>query len=253
MTTAASLAHRAWAASFGDDAAFLKSHTELIVLSDAKGQAKVAVAPAWQGRVMTSTAGDDAGLSFGWINRELIASGKTQPHMNAVRRRGPLLDGAGGRPVLDLLRQGGEVRVRGLVHARGHSTRCRSRWSASPGPRPGLRAEFALTNYSGTRFDVAVNREVRLLDTGAGLEEARGEAGRRREPGRLRDGQQDHQRRQGRLEEGHRPALHLDSRHVQPVAFHHHRGAHQGRAGVRTRREGDLGLLRPACRRTGWW
>ena len=32
---------------------------------------------------MTSTAGGDAGLSFGWINRELIASGKLLPHMNA--------------------------------------------------------------------------------------------------------------------------------------------------------------------------
>ena len=30
MTTAASPIHRAWATSFGDDAAFLKSHTELI-------------------------------------------------------------------------------------------------------------------------------------------------------------------------------------------------------------------------------
>ena len=106
MTTAASLTHRAWAASFGDDAAFLKSHTELIVLSDEKGQAKVAVAPAWQGRVMTSTAGADAGLSFGWINRELIASGKTAAAHERVRRRGSLLDGAGGRAVLDLLRQG---------------------------------------------------------------------------------------------------------------------------------------------------
>ena len=83
MSTAASLTHRAGAASFGDDAAFLKSHTELIVLSDEKGQAKVAVAPGWQGRVMTSTAGADAGPSFGWINRELIASGKLLPHMNA--------------------------------------------------------------------------------------------------------------------------------------------------------------------------
>ena len=54
----------------------------MIVLSDEKGQAKVAVAPAWQGRVMTSTAGNDAGLSFGWINRELIASGKLQEHIN---------------------------------------------------------------------------------------------------------------------------------------------------------------------------
>ncbi len=57
MTTAASTTPRAWAASFGDDIAFLKSHTDLIVLGDEKGLARVAIAPAWQGRVMTSTAG----------------------------------------------------------------------------------------------------------------------------------------------------------------------------------------------------
>ena len=76
MSTAASLTHRAGAASFGDDAAFLKGHTDLIVLSDEKGLAMAAIAPAWQGRVMTSTAGDDPGHGFGWINRALIASGK---------------------------------------------------------------------------------------------------------------------------------------------------------------------------------
>ena len=48
------------AATFGEDTAFLAKHTALIVLSDRTGQAKVAVAPAWQGRVMTSTAGGDA-------------------------------------------------------------------------------------------------------------------------------------------------------------------------------------------------
>ncbi|HWI59096.1 MAG TPA: DUF6786 family protein, partial [Bacillota bacterium] len=82
MAAAATLTQGAGAATFGDDAAFLKKHTEVIVLSDAKGLAKVALAPAWQGRVMTSTAKGDAGASFGWINRELIASGKLQPHIN---------------------------------------------------------------------------------------------------------------------------------------------------------------------------
>ena len=36
-----------------------------------------------QGRVLTSTAQGDDGLSFGWINRDLIASGERQEHMNA--------------------------------------------------------------------------------------------------------------------------------------------------------------------------
>ena len=70
------------AASFGDDLAFLQKHTPMIVLSDPSGAGKVAVSPAWQGRVMTSSTSGDAGLSFGWINRELIASGKLQPHIN---------------------------------------------------------------------------------------------------------------------------------------------------------------------------
>ena len=92
MITAASLTQRAWGASFSDDAAFLKSHTELIVLGDEKGMARVAIAPAWQGRVMTSTAGADAGPSFGWINRELIASGTLLPHMNAFGGEVPRRD-----------------------------------------------------------------------------------------------------------------------------------------------------------------
>ena len=67
---AGSMPIKTHAATFGDDASFLQKHTPLIVLSDRAGQAKVAVSPAWQGRVMTSSAGGDAGLSFGWINKQ---------------------------------------------------------------------------------------------------------------------------------------------------------------------------------------
>ena len=70
------------AATFGEDAAFLSRHTPLVVLSDRAGKSKVAVAPAWQGRVMTSTADGDGGRGYGWINRDLISSGKLQEHIN---------------------------------------------------------------------------------------------------------------------------------------------------------------------------
>ena len=79
MWAAASAAR---AATFGEDLAFLKKHTRVLVLADASGQAQVAVAPDYQGRVMTSTAGGPEGASYGWINRELIASGKRLPHIN---------------------------------------------------------------------------------------------------------------------------------------------------------------------------
>ena len=57
------------AATFGDDVAFLQQHTKVVLLGDDAGRAKVAVVPAWQGRVVTSTATGDAGSGFGWINR----------------------------------------------------------------------------------------------------------------------------------------------------------------------------------------
>src|SRR5687768_13875517 len=65
--------------TFAGEVTFLRAHTEVVVLGS--GKARVAVAPAWQGRVLTSTAGGDQGDTYGWINRSLIASGKTLPHM----------------------------------------------------------------------------------------------------------------------------------------------------------------------------
>jgi len=61
-------------ANFPSDAAFLSEHTDIITLSLDSG-ASVLVAPAWQGRVMTSTYDDKAGPSFGWINRKIIPDG----------------------------------------------------------------------------------------------------------------------------------------------------------------------------------
>src|SRR5688572_28962942 len=42
------------AGQFASDVAFLRQHTEVVILGDESG-AQVAVAPAYQGRVMTST------------------------------------------------------------------------------------------------------------------------------------------------------------------------------------------------------
>jgi len=67
--------------SFGEAVDFLEQHTNVVVLDDHSG-AQVAVLPEMQGRVMTSTLDGGAGVSIGWINRELIASGDTLQHMN---------------------------------------------------------------------------------------------------------------------------------------------------------------------------
>src|SRR5438874_10119175 len=69
------------AGRFESDVAFLRQHTQVLMLTDASG-AQVAVSAAYQGRVMTSTTGSGDRPSFGWIGRAAIAAGKRQPHMN---------------------------------------------------------------------------------------------------------------------------------------------------------------------------
>ena len=65
--------HSLAASTYQEDVAFLKKHTEIIEL--ASGSARIAIAPAWQGRVMTSTASGPDGVGFGWINPEVVAAG----------------------------------------------------------------------------------------------------------------------------------------------------------------------------------
>lgn len=162
MTITGYVPHLADAASFGDDAAFLKRHTDLILLSDGKGLAKIAVAPTWQGRVMTSTAGADAGLSFGWINRELIASGKILPHMNAFGGEDRFWMGPEGGQFSIFFAKGKKFEFEDWFTPAAFDT-LPFKVDAQSRDKAAFSSKFSLTNYSGTRFEVAVKREVRLL------------------------------------------------------------------------------------------
>ena len=150
-------------ATFSDDIAFLRRHTDIIVLRDNRGNAQVAVAPSWQGRVMTSAAEGEGGASFGWINRDLISSGELQPHINVF----------GGEDRLWLRPEGSQFSIyfaKGMPFSGDHwfvpkaldtlPFKVVSHSSADAT----LQAEFTLANYSGTHFQVAIRREVRLLE-----------------------------------------------------------------------------------------
>ena len=148
--------------TFGEDLAFLGKHTPLVVLSDDSGQAQVAVAPRYQGRVLTSTAGGPSGMSYGWINRELIASGERRPHMNAF----------GGEDRFWLGPEGGQFAIFFKPGAAftldAWQTPDAIDWDAWPVVRQSksevaFRRAISLTNYSGTRFELTVERVVRLV------------------------------------------------------------------------------------------
>lgn len=148
------------AGSFAADLDQLQAHTPVILLED--GDRKVLLAEAYQGRVMTSTAAGLAGTSYGWINHDLIAKGEYQPHMNAF----------GGEERFWLGPEGGQY---GLYFKKGDPFDF-PHWQ-TPGAidtmiYPAVEKSqtqalfaksFSIKNYTGTRFDLKVERRIRLL------------------------------------------------------------------------------------------
>jgi uncharacterized protein DUF6786 len=146
---------------FDSDLAFLQQHTKVVVLSGA-GAGQVAVAPAYQGRVMTSTTGGTDAPSFGWLGRAAISSGERQPHMNVF----------GGEDRFWLGPEGGQYALYfkpgdpfDLDHWQVPEAFDWSAWEiASQSPvSVTFRKRMALANYSGTELNIDVDRTVRLL------------------------------------------------------------------------------------------
>lgn len=147
---------------FKDDQAFLEKHTGIIVLTDRTGERMVAVSPKLQARVMTSSAAGPGGLSFGWINKEAIASGVNDTHMNAFGGEDRFWLGPEGGQFSLFFKKGDPF---DLTH--WHTPPAVNEESFETTAKTGDRVDFVksikLLNYSGTAFDIRVERSVRLL------------------------------------------------------------------------------------------
>jgi len=149
--------------TFGGDVAFLEKHTDVFVLADESGGAKVAVVPAYQGRVMSSTLAGDGGLSLGWINYELVASGKTVPHMNAFGGEDRFWMGPEGGQFAIFFTKGKKFtfedwQTPAVIDSEPYELVSKSAGEAT------FRKAASLTNYSGAKFDLRIDRTIRLLD-----------------------------------------------------------------------------------------
>src|SRR5262245_46237764 len=149
--------------TFIDDLEFLKRHTEVVVLtSDRTSYTRIVVCPELQGRVMTSTATGEGGLSFGWINRDLIASGEKRKHINAY----------GGEDRFWLGPEGGQFSVffakgdpQDLAHWQTPAAIDSEPFDVSRQALDSLhlRKAMRVVNASGTIFDLDLQREIRVL------------------------------------------------------------------------------------------
>ncbi|MGC8550405.1 MAG: DUF6786 family protein [Acidobacteriaceae bacterium] len=156
--------------SFVETVNIVNEVSPLVILSDG-GDAQVAVSPAMQARILTSTATGREGRSFGWVNFDLITSGKRLEHFNPY----------GGEDRIWLGPEGGQYAV---FFAPGTRFELDDWYVPAPLDVESfdvveqsessirMRKQFRLQNFSGFEFDVDLDRTVRMValdNSAAGL------------------------------------------------------------------------------------
>ena len=150
--------------SYAYDAEFLKQHTKKVIeLISSDSTSKILLSADYQGRVMTSTADGDSGISFGWLNYALIGSGEKKKNFNPV----------GGEERFWLGPEGGQY---SLYFKKGDSFNI-SAWQVPPlidtvmydvVESNNSEVLFAKTNsivnYSGNAFELNIQRKIRMMD-----------------------------------------------------------------------------------------
>jgi hypothetical protein len=149
---------------FGYDLKFLKKyHPDLVLLGEDSTAAQLIVLPAYQGRVMTSTADGFGGASFGWVNHDLIASAKMQEHINVFGGEERFWLGPEGGQYSIYFKKGVPFTFDNWFVPKELDTESFTLVSATK-TEAKFEKEMHLENYSGNTFDLKVNRNIRLLD-----------------------------------------------------------------------------------------
>jgi hypothetical protein len=152
------------AGPFEADVAFLRQHTSIVVLRDSGGISQVAVAPEYQGRIMTSTTGGEDAPSFGWIGRAGVAARQRQPHINVF----------GGEDRFWLGPEGGQFSLYfkpgdpfDLQHWQVPEPIDWGGWDIAEQSASSVRfrKRMALMNYSGTAIELEVDRTIQVLSS----------------------------------------------------------------------------------------
>jgi hypothetical protein len=145
---------------YGYDLEFLQKYLKPIELVNDKS--RLIVMPQYQGRVMTSSSNGLKGYSYGWVNHDLIASGKVLEHFNPY----------GGEERLWLGPEGGQFSIffpkdssftnQGWFVPKAFDTEpfdVQSKDSVSVT----LVKDCEVKNQSGTAFNIKVTRKITLL------------------------------------------------------------------------------------------
>jgi hypothetical protein len=149
--------------TYAQDLALLGRHTEVVELATSP-EARVIVAPLYQGRVMTSTLAGEGGASFGWLNAPFIES-DVHDH--------PGFNNYGGEDRFWLGPEAGQFGLwfqlgdtMDVAHAKtppgfGHGAFSVTRRDSGS---VAMAKSFEVSNYAGTTFHCSVDRTITVLD-----------------------------------------------------------------------------------------
>ncbi|MDW7692791.1 DUF6786 family protein [Flammeovirgaceae bacterium SG7u.111] len=146
--------------NFERDLEFLSTHKKTLLLK--RGNAMLAVVPDYQGRVMTSSAQGMEGMSFGWINYELIASGKTLPQINPVGGEERFWLGPEGGQFAIFFKNKKGFEMKDWVTPAALDTESFDLVSSTDSTAF-FSKEMKLENYSGYTFNIKAERAVSVL------------------------------------------------------------------------------------------
>jgi hypothetical protein len=148
--------------TFGYDLNFLKNHGDMIVLKDEYEQSQVIVSPMFQGKVFTSTAQGLNGTSYGWINFDLISSGKILEHMNGYGGEDRLWLGPEGGQYSIFFKPNSEMVIDNWYTPKDIDTEPFQLLSQT-NSLVLMEKIMHLENYSGAKFNLKVERSIQLL------------------------------------------------------------------------------------------
>lgn len=150
--------------SYGYDLNFLKDNgIAFHELVDEASLARVMIIPEWQGRVMTSTADDIEGKSYGWINYDHITSKQLSSQFNPFGGEERFWLGPEGGPYSVYFKQGDAQEFANWVVPSALDTEAFGVERSSKSEIV-LGKKMSITNASGNTLDINVNRTVKILE-----------------------------------------------------------------------------------------
>lgn len=151
--------------TYGYDVAFFASRNiHSIELKDKDSRSCILLLPGYQGRVMTSTVSGNSGASFGWINYKFIEEDKVSDQFNPIGGEERLWLGPEGGPFSIYFSKGAEQVFANWVVPKEIDTEP-FEVVAQASDRVSFKKDFTLNNASGTRLDIGIERNVKLMSS----------------------------------------------------------------------------------------